>query len=391
MSVSLLVGRPGSGKSYEAVVYHVIPSLKQGRKVVTNLPLNLAHFKAVFGEDIDELLEIREDAYSRDDGVLLPFQDPDDFKTQDWKNESGQGPLFVVDECHRQYASSARSKRDDGLLKDCLEYFSMHRHYGHDVLLVTQSVGKLHKQVRELVQICYRVSKHTAAGSDKTYTQKVLDGAESRAAVMNTNIRRYKSQYFKFYKSHTQSDSAVKEAVAQDVKPLWKQHYFYLGIPLVVFGLVQAFSSFSKSTSSQPAPEVKEVAQIATESVSERPAPVVYEKPKKKSEKHPYHKINFSVSGSKDVSYRDENGVWHFDYDVYFNARPKSNDRYRFTLSIRDLALAGYDVSVINHCLVRLRYEDVFDEYVYCEGYSDEATAPRSTGSVMREAIEENF
>ncbi|POB76042.1 zonular occludens toxin domain-containing protein, partial [Vibrio vulnificus] len=40
---------PGSGKSYESVVYHVIPALKDGRKVVTNLPLNLEHFKQVFG------------------------------------------------------------------------------------------------------------------------------------------------------------------------------------------------------------------------------------------------------------------------------------------------------------------------------------------------------
>ena len=52
MAVNLLLGSPGSGKSYEAVAFHVLPSLQAGRKVITNLPLNVDEFLK-FDKNID--------------------------------------------------------------------------------------------------------------------------------------------------------------------------------------------------------------------------------------------------------------------------------------------------------------------------------------------------
>ncbi len=42
-----LEGIPGSGKSYEATVYHVLAALQTGRLVITNLPLNVEVFAAI--------------------------------------------------------------------------------------------------------------------------------------------------------------------------------------------------------------------------------------------------------------------------------------------------------------------------------------------------------
>ncbi|WMU33924.1 zonular occludens toxin domain-containing protein [Pseudomonas aeruginosa] len=44
--INLILGQPGGGKSHEAVVYHVVPALNQGRKVITNLALDMDKFKA---------------------------------------------------------------------------------------------------------------------------------------------------------------------------------------------------------------------------------------------------------------------------------------------------------------------------------------------------------
>ena len=44
-----LSGRPGSGKSYEAVIRHIMPALMKQRKVVTNIPLNVEWFCSVVG------------------------------------------------------------------------------------------------------------------------------------------------------------------------------------------------------------------------------------------------------------------------------------------------------------------------------------------------------
>ena len=159
MALNIIVGRPGSGKSYESVVYHVIPALKEGRKVVTNLPLNLEHFKQVFGDDVLELIDIREDRFDKANGVIKSLSRPEDFTQEEWQNEKGQGPLFVIDECHFQFPKTGRGKQAHESLLDCLEYFSMHRHYGHDVLFMTQSLGKLNKDLRDMIEIQYAVSK----------------------------------------------------------------------------------------------------------------------------------------------------------------------------------------------------------------------------------------
>ncbi|WP_373455386.1 zonular occludens toxin domain-containing protein [Pseudomonas aeruginosa] len=46
--INLILGQPGGGKSHEAVVYHVVPALNQGRKVITNLALDMEQVQSVF-------------------------------------------------------------------------------------------------------------------------------------------------------------------------------------------------------------------------------------------------------------------------------------------------------------------------------------------------------
>lgn len=55
---NLLLGKSGSGKSYEACVYHILPALKAGRKVITNLPLNIEAWESLDQEFLG-LIELR--------------------------------------------------------------------------------------------------------------------------------------------------------------------------------------------------------------------------------------------------------------------------------------------------------------------------------------------
>ena len=53
-----LEGIPGSGKSYEAVTFHVLHALKAGRLVITNLPLQKLKFAAI-DESYFGLIDLR--------------------------------------------------------------------------------------------------------------------------------------------------------------------------------------------------------------------------------------------------------------------------------------------------------------------------------------------
>jgi zona occludens toxin len=229
-------GIPGSGKSYEAVAYHVLPALEAGRKVITNLPLVVEMFAAI-NPDYRKLLELRKraqpirgtwDASRMDENgngnafdlfedghvevpgsAAKPFTGVWDYFTV-WKHpETGHGPLFVIDEAH---VPLPRVSADSQVR----EWFALHRHFNVDVLLMSQRFRKIHPDISELTAILVRCRKADILGRKDSYIRKVHSGYPG--AVISTEERPYKEQYFPLYKSHTQGNS-VAEASASDVKP----------------------------------------------------------------------------------------------------------------------------------------------------------------------------
>lgn len=52
MAISLVTGRPGAGKSYEAVAFNAMPALETGRRLTINIPLDLPVISTVLGRTI---------------------------------------------------------------------------------------------------------------------------------------------------------------------------------------------------------------------------------------------------------------------------------------------------------------------------------------------------
>lgn len=278
-----LEGIPGSGKSYEAVVMHVLPALKKGRKVITNLPLLVSVFEALDPAFVG-LIELRTkpqpvlgvwDAEAVDDrgngdafrlfgpgekpqDVVVPFPfisgaGPNDVRLRapvtrshasvfgsvwdyysDWKHPvSGLGPLFIIDECHL-------AMPDKGTDAQVVEWFKLHRHFNADVLLATQSFRDMCQPIARLFEILIRCRKATVLGKSGSYIRKVYAGY--RGAVISTEERKYEKQYFALYRSHTQGNS-VSEAGVSDVEPFivkfrrftWAFWVFAIGFCLYAF------------------------------------------------------------------------------------------------------------------------------------------------------------
>lgn len=230
-----LEGIPGSGKSYEAVVYHVLDALKKGRRVITNLPLVVEMFAAIdpsYTDLVEVLVKPRPvrgvwnaaavddkgngSAFNLfDDGeVQAPTHDTvfggvwDYYST--WKHpETGQGPMFIIDECHVPIPSTGTSPQ-------VVEWYKLHRHFNADVLLMTQSFRDMNQPIARLIAMLIRCRKADILGKKGVYIRKVHSGY--RGAVISTEERPYKAQYFQLYKSHTQGNS-VAESAAADVTP----------------------------------------------------------------------------------------------------------------------------------------------------------------------------
>lgn len=256
--IGALEGIPGSGKSYEAVVYHVLPALQRGRKVITNLPLDIERFAAI-DEKFRELLEVRKfarpargtwDAHAANRGELAfvlgettPVEDVEIFGHvwdfwDEWKGEGGIGPLYVIDECHVSFPRADRTSK--GTPKDVIQWFKIHRHYGADVLLMTQSFRDIDQSITGLIATLIKVRKADVLGKKDRYIRRVHAGY--RGGLVSSDERPYKSQYFGLYQSHTQG-GVVVEAAASDVTPFvakWKRGTAIFWVFALVF-LVYAF------------------------------------------------------------------------------------------------------------------------------------------------------
>lgn len=361
--INLLLGAPGGGKSYEAVAYHVIPALADGRKVITNLPLVLD----AFPPEQRRLIELREhtkaeppeEVQDRDDRVLrrFPMQFRPSFSKRAFANaedygdpwrhpETGAGPLYVIDECHLCLPRQ-------GTPKEVPEWFSLHRHEFADVLLITQSYGKVQKDIIDLVQVCYRVRKATALGFSGRYIRKVFDGVKGEC--MNENVREYDKTYFKFYRSHTRSSKAGQELEAKDIVPIWK-HWSFKGAALCLL-LAAGIFTFGGTANPTKAGNIKVVSKV----VPHKALPAPTASAERKDDSSSTGAVQESRGGGNHplAGYRlHVSGYLHSQAkgDFYLFSISQNGQRV-FSMNSDDLRKAGYEVVYLEDCVAKLTYE----------------------------------
>lgn len=382
MSIVAITGRPGGGKSYEAVRYHIIPAIKEGRKVITNIPLNISHIKLIYSDIDESLIEVRQFGF-HDYGDLRPFSTPKEFTDETWRHpDTNVGALFVIDEAHLSLPSQ-------GTPKPICEYMTMHRHYGVDIVFVTQNLRQMNRDIVNLIEVVYRCSKNRILGFDDRYTKKVQDG--NRGEVLNVEQRVYDPEYFRFYQSHTHSNKAVKEASLKDVKPIWKHWTFKFGMIFMVFAIVIMYQSCGKISdmnkrtkeasntkaylenhqADKPAVPASQpvTASTAVTPVSAAPSPVsnpLFPAATDATLRHPYDSVEIILTGSYQVTKREPTGKVQTEAKQFFKLRKGGLELAQ--VDNVNLIMAGYDVRILNDCLAELRYPDTgYRGWIMCD------------------------
>lgn len=148
MTISLITGTPGSGKSL-TMASRLRWRLRRGRPVIANFDIasstpGYEYFHEIQNADlsVSRIVEISDSYFAehpfREDSVLL-----------------------VIDECQINF--SARSWNDKGR-SEWLAFFSQHRKYGVEVWLITQFDTAIDKNIRLLVEYLYSCRKLNNVG-----------------------------------------------------------------------------------------------------------------------------------------------------------------------------------------------------------------------------------
>ncbi|MGF1784111.1 zonular occludens toxin domain-containing protein [Vibrio fluvialis] len=346
-----IVGRPRSGKSYESVVYHIIPAVKAGRKVITNVTLNIDWFVKLFGPEVKSLIQVVDGKLNEFGKLDRPFSKFEHYQDE-WRDEQNRGPLYVIDEAHMVLPNR-------NLDAAILEFYSLHGHYGLDIILLTQDLRKIHRDVKAMIEMTYYCAKNTAFGSDKTYTKKVRIGATTE--VVNEEQRKYKSVYFPAYQSHTQSKGSVAEVMANDIKPIWKRWPFLGAALLVPLGLsifAFALSKGDKVETVTPAPAAN------TASVPDGQPRDSVKKKKSAGDFGPLDNFQMFVTGySKQIAYSSRTrytGELNRDLTFYrIYVAVYADKELRFTFDQTELQQIGYTFTVLADCVYEVAWHDV--------------------------------
>jgi len=208
MSVYAYTGLPGSGKSYSVVEHQILPALKAGRRLVTNVALKFDKLREAFPSA--ELVEFPTQRVQGDPATIYEYVTP--------------GSVVVLDEVWRLFPAGLKANHVPEPFRKLL---AEHRHMvdvaGNSVqiVLVTQDLAQISAFARQLIEQTFRTVKLTSVGLSGQFRVDVYNGpATGPNPPENARIRqiygRYSSAVWDFYDSHTlkaegSSGSAVNE------------------------------------------------------------------------------------------------------------------------------------------------------------------------------------
>lgn len=264
-------GLPGSGKSYEACVMHILPALMEGRAVLTNINgINHQKFSDLTGIPLRIVEKFL---------VCISHADIDDEEQRleavkaSLLEKTQKDSLVVIDEIQdlhptqRQKLPAAWSK-----------YIASHRHEGLDIVLMGQDRRDVHPMWRRRIQRLITFNKLQAVGAPTAYRWECWEATRPESfKTVSSGLRKYDSKYFGLYKSHTDG-TTNKSPYSDDRANILKNkslHFAVLGVVGLMFWAIPQLKSFFNPVPEAAAQEVQHVQperQPAVQTVS-KPVP----------------------------------------------------------------------------------------------------------------------
>lgn len=214
MSIKIHHGPPGSFKTSGAVEDDLIPAIKAGRVIVTNVRGldSLERFEAVLGDipDTCQLIHLpttdHEDASKNRQywacwfhwvphGAFILLDEAQDIWPKKWKEKD----LRALDFPDGREAANAENRPFDFITA-----FDMHRHYGWDMVLTTPKITKIRDDIRGAAEGAFKHKNLGIIGIGGRYIEGfhlAEDSGSANSDFITVRPRKISPTTFKLYAS----------------------------------------------------------------------------------------------------------------------------------------------------------------------------------------------
>ncbi len=343
MAITAYTGLPGSGKSYNVVENVIIPALKQGREVHTNIPVFNDKLEKDFG------------------GSVQQFDINDILDNPSWFDELPNGIVLVIDEVWKLWKSGESSS---DALDSHLHFLREHRHLVNQdnvstqVIVATQDLADCAAYLRRLVASTYRHVKLDDLGLDNRFRIDIYSGAatgqnpsKEKPPINQVNNCKYKPEVYQYYQSHTKTESdeiGAYENRMDDRNNVWKDPNLYIkvigALVAVVLSVLAVINILLGDEDAEAQPEPVAITNQVQPVQQTRQQTLV------------------PLFRNKTVSIKYNSGVLpriNYVFDIKGSGQSA-------TLTSDDLRRLGFQVKAISNCMAYIG-KDAFEIYPMCQ------------------------
>jgi len=206
MSTAIVHGDPGSYKTSALISDYLVPAVKAGRVVVTNIRgvKTVEEIAEIYGFELLDTAEI----------ILVEFTQEGFEKMARFFHWVPEGALILMDEGQRVYPTRLRDFKaydltnptDEKRPRSVEDAFDSHRHMNWDIYISTPSISKVHKEIRSVAEFGYRHKNMATVlsfmkGRYKRVTHLADNSGTAIGHAISSGLRKIDARAFDVYQS----------------------------------------------------------------------------------------------------------------------------------------------------------------------------------------------
>lgn len=206
MTTAIVHGDPGSYKTSTLISDYLVPAIKAGRVVVTNIRgvKTVEEIAEIYGFELLDTASI----------ILVSFDESGFEKMARFFHWVPEGALILMDEGQRVYPTRLRdfksydlmNPQDEKRPRTVEDAFDSHRHMNWDIYISTPNIGKIHKEIRAVAEFGYRHKNMATVfsfmkGRYKRVTHIADNSGTAIGHAISAGLRKIDKRAFDVYQS----------------------------------------------------------------------------------------------------------------------------------------------------------------------------------------------